>query len=286
MTRTILLAAALCILSSYSANYFAWSSLASNQAVSFTNANDAVTNNIFGTRTSHANSSKIMTKAEALANYWIWHGTTSLYNKADNRLVMKEDLVAGDILNATGKFYASYIGHPYSTGWASESGACGLFEADSVTIHYKTTLGVNTKIFGDVTYNTPFGGTNTDWFNINGTPVKIAYTTSGSSGYFYVSQVGVCLTPITITITISSSPNYLQVTATASANVDTNVTINVTVNDDIYGDVYPSCVINSGTSSCVTTPSVPASWGSGTVQVTAASPTPTTSSTQEYFMSY
>jgi hypothetical protein len=72
--------------------FFTWAGLASNQAVTFTDANDAVTTGIFTLKASITSSTTCMTKSDASAKLELNETYTPFANKTSGQLVIKSDL--------------------------------------------------------------------------------------------------------------------------------------------------------------------------------------------------
>lgn len=203
-TATILLAIAACILSSFTASYFSWAGIAYNQTVSWNNANDGVSNGYFAARGTPPTGYKQITKAEALANYWWSPYNPTLWDKANNQLVVKQDMTAGDILTASAPlYYSDQYGHTVY-GWANP---CSIGTTLSVTAYYQPSLAVNTKLYSDVNYGVLFTDAplTTDWFSLNGTPVKLDTYASYPELYRYVTAIGTCQSLANITQSTTST---------------------------------------------------------------------------------
>jgi len=191
-SKIVILAFILCAASGfYSSFYWSWSGLASNQTVSWDNANNAVTNGYFSARGTPPTGSKQITKSEALANYWVSPYNATLYNKSSNQLVVKQDITAADVLSTSAPlYYSSQSGHVVY-GWANP---CSIGTTLSVTAYYQPSLAVNTKLYADVNYGILFtdAPSTSDWFSLNGTPVKLSTYVNSPELYRYVTAVGSC----------------------------------------------------------------------------------------------
>lgn len=173
--------------------FFSWASLASNQTVSWDNANDAVSNAIFSARSTAPTGLKQITKSEALSYYWVDPYNATLYNKTSSQLVVKQDLTPGDVLSSSAStYYSSQSGH-MCYGWSSP---CSISGGISVTAYYHAPLIVGTKLYGDVNYGRllPDVPSTTDWFSVGGTPVKLDVYASYPVFYTYVTAIGSCIT--------------------------------------------------------------------------------------------
>lgn len=94
MKRIILLLLIVC--SSFTAiKYFSWAGIASNQAVTFANALDAVNTGVFANKLTITSSSKCMTKSEASTYLFLDETYGPFAGKSSGQLVVKSDLVAG-----------------------------------------------------------------------------------------------------------------------------------------------------------------------------------------------
>ena len=67
--------------------YYSWSSLASNQAVTFGDANDAVSTGVFSHKISFSSSTTCMTKSDASTNLNLNESFSPFAAKASNQLV-------------------------------------------------------------------------------------------------------------------------------------------------------------------------------------------------------
>ncbi|MBI2283320.1 MAG: hypothetical protein HYU71_06405 [Bacteroidetes bacterium] len=192
-TKTVLIALLLCICLSFTSSYYwSWAGLASNQTVSWDNANNAVTNGYFAARGVAGTGSKQITKSEALTYYWINPRNATLWDKANSQLVVKQDITAGDVLNASGTLYfSSQAGHT-TYGWANP---CAVGTTGSATVYYQSPLAVSSKLYGSASYGLFLSDPplNTDWFNLNGTPVKLDTYASYPEMYRYVTTIGYCV---------------------------------------------------------------------------------------------
>jgi hypothetical protein len=203
-TATIFLAVAACLFCSFTATYFSWAGIAYNQTVSWNNANDGVSNGYFAARGTPPTGYKQITKAEALANYWWSPYNATLWDKSNNQLVVKQDMTPGDVLSASDPLYYRDQASHTVYGWANP---CAVGTTFSVTAYYQPALAVNTKLYSNVNYGILFtdGPLNTDWFSLNGTPVKLDTYASYPELYRYVTAIGSCQSLAYITQSTTST---------------------------------------------------------------------------------
>jgi hypothetical protein len=106
-----------------------WSSLASNQAVSFNNLQDAVNTGVFLLRNTIPVSNECITKADA--DYYVYINASAI-SKASNQLVVKSDLTS----YTTGIVFTPSSGlYPVSGTSSTTTGT--LYNNNSYTIYFK-----------------------------------------------------------------------------------------------------------------------------------------------------
>ena len=137
----------------------AWSDLASNQMVSFTDAQTSGFSLKSGQ--SHVTSNQCMTSSDITTKYYV---TVSGYS--GNQLVPKSAW--------TGSSYAYNFGTPYSTGLSACTFVFGRNRFSNVA-----NLNVGSIIYTDAALTAPFNGGN-NWFPVEGYNVSFQINASGS----------------------------------------------------------------------------------------------------------
>ena len=110
-----------------------WSTLASNQTVTFNNLQDAVNTGVFTAKTSIPASNECITKADANTYVNIDTSSGSYASKASNQLVYKADLVAP----ATGVIYTP------SSGIYPLSGSSSVSSSGTIRNNFSYTVYIN-----------------------------------------------------------------------------------------------------------------------------------------------
>lgn len=152
----------------------AWSSLSSNQMVSYTDAQGG--GFTLNSGQSHVTSNQCMTKDQALAKYNLSSSSMSAYSS--NQLVPKSAWVSG----------LPYIMYTRTIGFNTASEACSHFADWAGNAYQQITTG---RFFADAALSTPFNG-NFKWFlfydNITGNTANLLIDNSG-----YISNSYDCL---------------------------------------------------------------------------------------------
>ena len=141
-------------------NYYSWAALASNQAVNFGDANNAVSTGVFSQKSSFGSSTQCMTKANASTYLNVDESYGPFASKATNQLIVKSDLIAYGYVAIL--VYTTYNG-----------GTCGG-SGSTMTLYFDTTF---TNCYTDSALTTPFNGGNHWWYcDNNGTNYRIGST--------------------------------------------------------------------------------------------------------------
>lgn len=126
-----------------------WSTLASNQTVTFNNLQDAVNTGVFTAKTSIPASNECITKTDANNYVNINTSNAGYASKASNQLVYKADLTAP----STGVVFTVSSGlYPVTTGNASAIGT--LYNYNSYTVYVKllfNSAGLNSGVVNNDT---------------------------------------------------------------------------------------------------------------------------------------
>ena len=164
-----------------------WSGLAVNQAISYNNLQDAVTNSVFvATGTSIPVSNKIVTKNN-IGNYIYYDpSNTTLQPKASNQTIAKRDLMPA--ANNTATLYYTNNSHGFLSGWNISANACANYAGGStISIYYAGSFGVGTYIQFSGLITQVNGSLN--YFYIGGNWVQLA---DDDNGNVYVTGIGTC----------------------------------------------------------------------------------------------
>jgi hypothetical protein len=182
-----------------------WSSLASNQCVSFNNLQDAVTTSVFALKNTIPVSLEQITKADADFYVFIDTAYPSYAAKASNQLVVKENLqpppsttttttmppsTSTTTTTTTAGFYTYRL---YGFGYGSDTDACSNQPIDSYSDVYaaEATLATVSRFYSDTSLITPVvGGSQWYAFTADGTtsPVYRAIVSNGG----FLSSSGSC----------------------------------------------------------------------------------------------
>lgn len=112
----------------------AWTSLASNQTVSFNNLQSAVNIGLFAQNTTIPGSLEQITKSDASTYVQINTGYGPYAAKASNQLVVRNDLQP--VWQNSATFYYSGLAVEIYEGWASGSTACSSYTSGGSTTIY------------------------------------------------------------------------------------------------------------------------------------------------------
>jgi len=167
-----------------------YSGLATNQAVSQNNFNYAMIGSPYlqakGVVPNGYNSPYMLTKAQAIAAYWIDPANTYLASKPSNQIVVKRDI--------TPFTFTTFFPHSHSIAQISSSGACGTTLANISPMYTSSNsapvAGV-TIFYQDSTLTTTYGGSNQWWLVTYGS----AYYVVQINGVGLVTALGTCSTP-------------------------------------------------------------------------------------------
>lgn len=157
----------------------AWTSLASNQTVSYNNLQNAVNNGYFSALTTIPTGTEQITKTDASTYVNVNTGYSTFAAKASNQLVTRTDM--RPLFNSA-TFYYSGDGGGFWTGWADGATACASYGANSSTLYWNGSFTTGATIF------TSYLISSSNYFivNIGGTIYKFAADSTG----FYDSILG------------------------------------------------------------------------------------------------
>lgn len=148
-------------------NYvYSWNSLSSNQAVTFGDANDAVSLGIFTQVTSFSSSTTCMTKANAITYLNINTSYAPFAAKDSNRLIIKSDLQPNG--------YYSYV---ISQGYTSGNQCSGLGQSYQTVYAAESDWLSVTTFYSDSALTTPFVG-NSLWYGSADAATTFGYGTT------------------------------------------------------------------------------------------------------------
>jgi hypothetical protein len=212
MRVKVILILSIVLLTATSFSYFySWAGLANNQNVSFGEALDAVTTNVFTAKTTITASTQTMTKTDANTYLNINVNYPSYLAKASNQNVNKEDLFRS--FDNSGTMYYQNIVGQVTTGYSTSALACaaGVTAPFNSVVYWYGTLGNGTLLWrydgGDFIYS---NGT-TGYYYMNGH----SFTSSaGSPSQFTVANYSLCVTPMNVTFNNSKGAAVNSFTST------------------------------------------------------------------------
>jgi hypothetical protein len=176
-----------------------WSSIASNQCVSFENLQDAVTTGVFALKNTipSGTPAKYEQTTKADADFYVFIDTSypSYAAKASNQLVVKENLqpppsTSTTTTTTTASFYTYRL---YGFGYGSAFDACSNQPIDSYSDVYaaESTLATVSRFYSDSSLFTPVvGGSQWYAFTAGGTSTPVYRAIVDNGGF--LSSSGSC----------------------------------------------------------------------------------------------